>query len=312
MVDEPRGEEAPTLSRGLVIPTLAHRAQARLRRAGGRGAVSDAERALRPHLRPAGLGFSTRARLRGRGRAARGQRRLPDPPRELAAQERGALRAAQGLPAREQVHRPRAQPLVLPHRRRGAALPADPARLKVVLIASPTLYQELHEADPEFSQLFKVQARFEPTLSLDEAIVTYPAFLAGLARDRGLPPLTPDAVAALLFHGGCVAESQTKVTAQLGLIAEVVTEAGYRAAQRGQANIDGSEVDAGPRGGATARQPLSRSGARAARRRDDPHRRGRRARRAGERHLRAQRRAADLRQARAASRPSSTPASRAR
>ncbi|HEY4121123.1 MAG TPA: AAA family ATPase [Byssovorax sp.] len=121
--------------------------------------------------------------------------------------------------------------------------PPIPIDLKVVLIASPTLYQELHEADPEFSQLFKVQARFEPTLTLGEAMVTYPSFLASLTRDRNLPPLTADAVAALVFHGGRLAESQTKVTAQLGLIAEVTTEAGYRALQRGHAAIDDAAVE---------------------------------------------------------------------
>ncbi|MFS8067680.1 MAG: Lon-insertion domain-containing protein, partial [Byssovorax sp.] len=63
-----------------------------------------------------------------------------------------------------------------------------------------------------------------------------------LARDRGLPQLTPDAVAELLFHGGRLAESQTKVTAQLGMIAEVTTEAGYRAASRGHDRIDGAQV----------------------------------------------------------------------
>jgi predicted ATP-dependent protease len=120
--------------------------------------------------------------------------------------------------------------------------PPIPIDLKVVLIANPSLYQDLHEADPEFSQLFKVQARFEPTLSIEEAILTYPAFLASLARDRGLPQLTPDAVAELLFHGGRLAESQTKVTAQLGMIAEVTTEAGYRAVSRGQDRIDGAQV----------------------------------------------------------------------
>ena len=69
-------------------------------------------------------------------------------------------------------------------------LPPMPIDVKVVLIASPGLFQELHEADPEFSQLFKVQARFEPTLPLGEALVTYPSFLAGLCRSRGLPPIS--------------------------------------------------------------------------------------------------------------------------
>ncbi len=49
-------------------------------------------------------------------------------------------------------------------------------------------------------------------------------------------------MAELLFYGGRLAESQTKVTAQLGSIAEVAIEAGYRAQQRGHGTIDGAEV----------------------------------------------------------------------
>ncbi|MRG94428.1 ATP-binding protein [Polyangium spumosum] len=114
--------------------------------------------------------------------------------------------------------------------------------LKVVLIASPDLYQDLHEADPEFSQLFKVQARFEGTMPLAAALATYPSFLADIVRERKLLPLTADAVAELFFYGGRLAESQRKVTAQLGLLAEVATEASYRAARKGKPVVDGGEI----------------------------------------------------------------------
>ena len=120
--------------------------------------------------------------------------------------------------------------------------PAMPIDLKVILIATPGLYQDLFEADPEFSQLFKVQARFEPTLSLEEAARTYPAFLAGIARDRGLPHFTRAAVRELLFHGGRLVENQNKVSARLGVVAEVATEAGYLAQQRGSDVIDDVDI----------------------------------------------------------------------
>jgi len=120
--------------------------------------------------------------------------------------------------------------------------PPIPIDVKVILIAGPVLFHELHQLDPEFSQLFKVQARFAPTLALAEALTTYPSFLSGLAHDRDLPPLTADAVAELIFHGGRLAESQSKVTAQLGLIAEVAAEAGYRAKHVGRRIIERSDV----------------------------------------------------------------------
>jgi predicted ATP-dependent protease len=243
LVDEPRGEEAPTLSRGIVVPTLLTEHKA------GAGA---------PVVE---VPYPTLSALFGRTHAPPDSDFPPQPGFAVA----GALHEANGgfliLPANTLLkNEPLYEQLkacllagkfIVPEHNpsyyRGSAeellLPPIPIDLKVVLIASPALYQELHEADPEFSQLFKVQARFEPTISLEAAMVTYPAFLASIARARGLPPLTADAVAELLFHGGRLAESQTKVTAQVGLIAEVAMEAGYRATQRGHAKIDGAEVD---------------------------------------------------------------------
>ncbi len=123
-------------------------------------------------------------------------------------------------------------------------LPPMPIDVKVVLIASPGLFQELHEADPEFSQLFKVQARFEPTLPLTEAMLTYPAFLAGLTRDRGLPHVTADRDdrAPLLRRPPRREPSQSHGAGSGRIADEVTTEAGYRAMQRGQQVIDGAEV----------------------------------------------------------------------
>ncbi|MFP6685549.1 MAG: Lon-insertion domain-containing protein, partial [Polyangiaceae bacterium] len=113
---------------------------------------------------------------------------------------------------------------------------------KVILVASPLLYQELHEADPEFSQLFKVQARFEHSLAVEQALQTYPQFLAGFLRDRELPPLTADAVAELLAYGCRLSESQTRASALLGLIAEVASEAAYRSKRSGATEVDGRVV----------------------------------------------------------------------
>jgi predicted ATP-dependent protease len=242
LVDEPRGEEPPVLSRGVVVPTL-----------------------LTEHKPGSGapvveVPYPTLTALFGRTHAPPDSDFPPEPGFAVA----GALHEANGgfliLPANALLKNEAlyeqfkacllAGKFIVPEHNpsyyRGTAeellFPPITIDLKVVLIASPQLYQELHEADPEFSQLFKIQARFEPTLKLEQAITAYPAFLAGVSRDRGLPKLTPDAVAELVFHGGRLAESQTKVTAQLGHIAEVAIEAGYRARQHGRDRVDGGEV----------------------------------------------------------------------
>jgi predicted ATP-dependent protease len=242
LVDEPRGEEAPSLSRGIVVPT-----QLTEHKPGSGAPVVE-------------VPYPTLTALFGRTHAPPDSQFPPEPGFAVA----GALHEANGgfliLPAgallkNESLYEQLkacllAGKFIVPEHNasyyRGTAeellFPPIPIDLKVVLITSPSLYQELHEADPEFSQLFKVQARFEPTLKLGQAMVSYPSFLTSIARDRGLPRIAPDAVTELLFYGGRIAESQTKVTAQLGLIAEVAYEAGYRAQQRGQAVVDGAGV----------------------------------------------------------------------
>ncbi|WP_437546810.1 AAA family ATPase [Sorangium sp. So ce367] len=244
LVDEARGEEGgATLPRGVVVPTL-----------------------LTEHTPDSGapvvdVPYPTLTALFGRTHAPPDSGFPPEPGFAVA----GALHEAAGgfliLPAgallkNEALYEQLkacllAGKFIVPEHNpsyfRGTAeellFPPIPIDVKVVLVTNPQLYQDLHDADPEFSQLFKVQARFETTISLDQALLTYPAFLAGFAHDRGLPPITADGVTALLFHGGRLAESQTKVSAQVGLIAEVATEAGYRAQRRGRKVVDGPEVN---------------------------------------------------------------------
>ncbi len=244
MIDEPHGEDQPALPRGFVVPTL-----------------------LTEHKPGSGapvveVAHPTLAALFGRSHSPPDASFPPEPGFAVA----GALHQANGgfliLPAaallkNEQLYEHLKACLLSgrfivpdqnPSYYRGAAeellFPDIPIDVKVMLVAGPALFQDLHAADPEFSQLFKVQARFEPTLPLEEASRTYPAFLAGLSRARKLLPMTREAVAELIFHGGRLAESQTKVTSCLGLIAEVATEASYLSQREGKATIDSPAIAA--------------------------------------------------------------------
>lgn len=244
LIDEPRGEEAAILSRGFIVPTLLTEHQP------GSGA---------PVIEVA---HPTLTALFGRSHSPPDETFPPEPGFAVA----GALHQANGgflvLPATallknealyEQLKAcllsgkfvvPEQNPSYYRGTSEELLFPPIPIDVKVILIAGPGLFQDLHAADPEFSQLFKVQARFESTLAFSEAAQTYPAFLSGLTRARGLLPLTRGAVAELVFLGGRSAESQTKVTSCLGLIAEVATEASFIASKRGQKVIDADAVRA--------------------------------------------------------------------
>ncbi len=242
LIEEAHGEEPPRLARGLVVPTLLTEHEP------GTGA---------PVIEVA---YPTVSALFGRAHVPPDSGFPPEPGFAVA----GALHQANGgfliLPAATLLKNASvyeqlkacllAGRFIVPEHEasyfRGTVedllFPPFPIDVKVILVASPLLYQELHEADPEFSQLFKVQARFEHQLDVDDAIATYPAFLAGLTKSRELPPLTARAVCELLAYGARINESQKKVSAQLGLIAEVATEAAYRARKKGLEQVDADEV----------------------------------------------------------------------
>lgn len=243
LVDDPRGEEPQGLPRGLLIPTLL------TEHVPGDGAP--VVEALYP----------TQTALFGRMHVSSESSAPPEPGFAIA----GALHQANGgfliLPASALLKNEGlyeqlkacllAGRFIVPEHNpsyfRGASdelsFPPMPIDVKVILIASPGTYQDLHESDPEFSQLFKVQARFESEIALAEAETTYPTFLASICRDRGHLPMAADAVAELLYYGGRTAESQTKVTAQLGVIAEVAAEASYIAERAGKSVVDRRSVE---------------------------------------------------------------------
>lgn len=244
LVEDAHGEEAPRLARGLVVPTLL------AERVPGSGA---------PVVEVA---YPTLTALFGRAHVPQESGFPPEPGFAVP----GALHQANGgfliLPAATLLKNAvvyeqlkaclLAGKFIVPEHEapyfRGTVeellFPPIPLDVKVILIASPMLYQELHEADPEFSQLFKVQARFEHQLEIAQALVVYPAFLASLKKSRGLPAFTARAVCELLVYACRVNESQKQLSAQLGLIAEVATEAAYRARKKGLSEVDADDVKA--------------------------------------------------------------------
>jgi predicted ATP-dependent protease len=243
LIDEPRGEESAGLSRGFIVPTLL------TEHAPGSGA---------PVVEVA---HPTLTALFGRSHSPPDESFPPEPGFAVA----GALHLANGgfliLPASallknealyEQLKAcllsgkfivPEQNPSYYRGSSEELLFPPIAIDVKVILVAGSGLYQDLHALDPEFSQLFRIQARFEPTLPLADAPRTYPSFLAGLCKERGLLPLTRSAVAELVYLGGRLAESQSKVTSCLGAIAEVATEASYLAGRRGAEVIEERDVN---------------------------------------------------------------------
>ncbi|HSB39182.1 MAG TPA: ATP-binding protein [Gaiellaceae bacterium] len=119
-----------------------------------------------------------------------------------------------------------------------------PLDVKVVLLASPLLYQALYHLDEDFRELFKVKAEFSPELDWSpEHHHNYAAFVSRCVRENGLRHFDRAAVAKLIEHGARLRENQRKLTARLLEISDLVSEASFWAITLGHALVEASDVE---------------------------------------------------------------------
>jgi lon-related putative ATP-dependent protease len=118
-----------------------------------------------------------------------------------------------------------------------------PLDVKVVLIGSPTVYYLFHAYDPDFPELFKVQADFDTRMDwTDENVRDFTAFARAVSRKEGLLSTDADAAALLLEHGARLAEDQEKLSTHFGVIADLIREAHHWASQAGSSKIGAEHV----------------------------------------------------------------------
>jgi len=113
-----------------------------------------------------------------------------------------------------------------------AALRPEPVRLsvKIVLVGTPELYYSLSRGDPDFSKLFKVKVDFETEMNRStERLRHYMRFLAGLAHEENLLPLSLAGAGRVLEHAARLCDDQDKLTTRFGEIADLVREASFYA-----------------------------------------------------------------------------------
>ena len=119
-----------------------------------------------------------------------------------------------------------------------------PLDVRIILIGDRRLYMLLQMLDPEFSQLFKLQADFEDDISRTDRTTKQMAhLLAGDARSQGLRPLSAAAVAGLLDHAVRLADDSKKLTLQLSALRDVMHEADYYAGEAGKKIVSGKHIE---------------------------------------------------------------------
>lgn len=118
-----------------------------------------------------------------------------------------------------------------------------PLDVKVVLIGDRVLYYLLSELDPEFDQLFKVEADFNDHMLRDEpGHALYARLIASIAQREKLAPLGRDAVARIVEHSARLAEDAQHLSTDLRSICNLLCEADYWAGRRGAKVVQSDDV----------------------------------------------------------------------
>ncbi|MBZ0160912.1 MAG: AAA family ATPase [bacterium] len=118
-----------------------------------------------------------------------------------------------------------------------------PLNVKVVLIGSPWLYYLLHALDPEFLELFKVQAEFSDRVArTPETILTFARLLSTCCTAEGLRAFDRGAVAKLVEHSSRLVEDQEKLATTFSHLLDVAREASFLAEQNGHCRVMAEDV----------------------------------------------------------------------
>lgn len=103
-----------------------------------------------------------------------------------------------------------------------------PLQVKVVIIGSRELYYTLQDLDPDFQEMFRVLVDFDEDIPLHEdSLEQFAQLLKTRTTEEGMAALTAAAVARLATYSARLAEHQGRLSAQIGDIFQLVSEADF-------------------------------------------------------------------------------------
>ena len=118
-----------------------------------------------------------------------------------------------------------------------------PLDVKVILIGERMLYYLLHHYDPDFCELFKVEADFNQEMSrTPESNQVYAQLVASLARKNELRPFDRNAVARIITRSARLAGDAEKLSVHLLSITDLLREADYWASVNGNGLVTAQDV----------------------------------------------------------------------
>ena len=118
-----------------------------------------------------------------------------------------------------------------------------PLDVKIVLLGDSMTYHLLSQADPDFSELFKVAADFDDRVERTGGnTARYGQLIADIARRENLRPVHDDAVARVIERAARLADDAERLTLRLQSISDLLCEADHWAGHNGNEEIGGEDV----------------------------------------------------------------------
>lgn len=103
-----------------------------------------------------------------------------------------------------------------------------PLQVKVVIIGSREIYYTLQDVDPDFQEMFRVLVDFDEEIPLaEDSLEQFAQLLKTRTTEEGLASLTSAAVARLATYSARLAEHQGRLSARIGDLFQLVSEADF-------------------------------------------------------------------------------------
>lgn len=118
-----------------------------------------------------------------------------------------------------------------------------PLDVKVLMIGEPLVYHLLSALDPEFGELFKVEADFEDRMPRDErALPSYAGLIGAIGAREGLRELDASGIAAAIGEATRMTGDAERLSLRLRMLADLLAEADHWAGDAGRDKITAEDI----------------------------------------------------------------------
>ncbi|QXH35164.1 Lon protease family protein [Pseudomonas muyukensis] len=119
-----------------------------------------------------------------------------------------------------------------------------PLSVKLIIIGSRQLYYALQDHDSDFQEMFRVLVDFDEDMPMvDENLEQFAQLLRTRTNEEGMAPLTSDAVARLATYSARLAENQSRLSARIGDLFQLVSEADFIRQLANEAMTDAGHIE---------------------------------------------------------------------